>query len=393
MEQAYIVSGVRTAIGKFGGSLKDIDAVDLGAIVIREALKRAGLDGSQVDEVMMGNVFQAGNKANPARIAAIRAGVPVEVPAMTINKQCASGMRALSIASGLIKAEDLGVAVAGGLESMTRVPYILKGARWGYRSGNAAIEDSLLSDGLVCALENYHMGVTAENLAEKYGISRAEQDEFSLASQQKAIQAIKEGRFQPEIVPVPVPQKKKESLLFQVDEQPNANTTLEGLGQLKPVFKEGGTVTAGNASGLNDGASALVIVSESKLKELHLKPIARILATSQAGVEPSIMGFGPVPAVRKALEKSGLSLNDLDLIESNEAFAVQALTVQKILGFDPAKVNVNGGAVALGHPVGATGARLLVTLMYELQRRGLKKGLATLCIGGGMGAATIIEMV
>ncbi|MHB1651737.1 MAG: thiolase family protein [Desulfitobacteriaceae bacterium] len=392
MEQAYIVSGVRTAIGKFGGALRDIEAVDLGAIVVREALLRAGLEGAQVDEVIIGNVFQAGNKGNPARQAAIIAGMPVEVPAMTINKQCASGLRALSIASGLIKGEDLGVAVVGGLESMTRVPYLLKGARWGYRAGNALMEDSLLYDGLVCAMENYHMGVTAENLAEKFGISREEQDEFAYGSQQKAKQAIERGRFKDEMVPVPILQKKGGPLLFQIDEQPNFNASLESLAQLKPVFKSGGTVTAGNASGLNDGAAALVLVSESKLKELRLKPMARVVATAQAGVEPSIMGFGPVPAVKQALKKAGMTLNDLDLIESNEAFAVQALAVQKTLGFDPAKVNVNGGAVALGHPVGATGARLVVTLMYELQKQGLKRGLATLCIGGGMGAAAIIEM-
>lgn len=392
MEQAYIVSGVRTAIGKFGGALKDIEAVDLGAIVAREALRRAGLEGMQLDEVIMGNVFQAGNKGNPARQVAIKAGIPVEVPAMTINKQCASGLRALTIASGLIKGEDLDIALVGGLESMTRVPYLLKGARWGYRAGNAIIEDSLLYDGLVCAMENYHMGMTAENLVEKFNISREEQDEFSFRSQQKAVRAINEGRFKDEIIPVSIPQKKGEPYLFQVDEQPNANTTLEGLAQLKPVFKQAGTVTAGNASGLNDGAAALVLVSEKKLKELNLKPIAKVVATAQAGVEPSIMGYGPVPAVKQALKKAGMRSEDLDLIESNEAFAVQALTVQKILGFDPAKVNVNGGAVALGHPVGATGARLVVTLMHELGKRNLQKGLATLCIGGGMGAAIIIEM-
>ncbi|NLC77280.1 MAG: acetyl-CoA C-acetyltransferase [Clostridia bacterium] len=391
MTKAVIVSAVRTAIGSFQGSLSSVPAVALGALVIGEAMKRANLEGNQVDEVIMGNVLQAGLGQNPARQAALKAGIPVKVPAMTINKVCASGLKAVSLAAQAILAGEAEVVVAGGMENMSLAPYLLNKARTGYRMGDDKLVDQMIKDGLWCAMTDVHMGITAENVAEQYGITRDEQDKFALASQEKAGKAIAEGRFQEEIVPVAIPQRKGDPLVFAVDEHPRAGTTLEKLAALKPAFKKDGTVTAGNASGINDGAAALVVTSEEKAKSLGLKPMAYVVASASAGVEPSIMGTGPIPATRKALSRAGLTLEDIDLIEANEAFAAQALAVAKELNMDPEKVNVNGGAIALGHPIGASGARILTTLLYEMKRRQSRYGLATLCIGGGQGAALIVE--
>lgn len=393
MTNVYVVAAVRTAIGKFGGSLSTVSAADLGAVVIREVVDRAGIEGTQIDEVIMGNVFQAGGKGNPARQAAVKAGLPIEIPAMTINKLCGSAMRAISVGAQIIMAGDADVIVAGGMESMSRVPYLLPDARWGYRMNNGKLEDALLHDGLVCAFHDYHMGVTAENLAEKYSVSRQDQDEFSYHSQQKAVRAINEGRFKEEIVPVLIPQKKGNPVVFEVDEHPSPNTTLEGLAKLKAAFKSGGSVTAGNASGLNDAASAVVLMSEAKVKETGVTPLGRVVSSASAGVDPSIMGFGPVPATKKALAKAGLSVSQINLIEANEAFASQALVVQRTLELDPEIVNVNGGAIALGHPVGSTGARIVTTLLYEMARRKVQYGLTTMCIGGGQGSTIIFERI
>lgn len=387
-----IVSAVRTAIGSFGGSLKNISAPQLGATVIKEALKRAGVTPEQVDEVIMGNVLQAGLGQNPARQAAIQAGLPHEVSAMTINKVCGSGLKSVHLATQAILAGDADIVVAGGMENMSQAPYLLKGARDGYRMGDQSVIDSMISDGLWCAFNDYHMGVTAENLCSQYELSRDEQDEFAAWSQQKAEAALKTGKFTDEIVPVEVKQKK-EIISFDRDEYPRSGTTAAKLGGLRPAFKKDGSVTAGNASGINDGAAAVVVMSREKAEQLGITPLVTIKANASAGVDPSVMGIGPVSAVKKVLEKSKVTMDDIDLIEANEAFAAQALAVGKELSFDKDILNVNGGAIALGHPIGASGARILVTLIHEMKRRQAKNGLATLCIGGGQGVATVIENV
>jgi acetyl-CoA C-acetyltransferase len=393
-KEIVIASAVRTAIGSIQGSLAGISATQLGGIVLEAALERAGVDKTAVDEVIMGNVLQAGLGQNPARQASIKAGLAHEVPAMTINKVCGSGLKAVHLAVQAIISGDSEVVLAGGMENMSQAPYLLEGARSGYRMGDQKVVDSMIRDGLWCAFNDYHMGITAENLCTKYEISREEQDEFAAWSQEKAQQALASGRFAEEIVPVPIPQRKGDPLLFSVDEFPRAGVTAESLGKLKPAFKKDGTVTAGNASGINDGAAALLIMSREKADQLGVKPLARIIANASAGVDPSVMGYGPVPATQKVLEKAGLSMEQIDLIEANEAFAVQSLAVGKALGFDRSKLNVNGGAIALGHPIGASGARILVTLVHELQKRdGAKYGLATLCIGGGQGVATVVEKI
>lgn len=391
-KEIVIASAVRTAIGSFQGTLAGISATKLGGIVLEAALERAGVSKDAVDEVIMGNVLSAGLGQNPARQAAIQAGLAHEVPSLTINKVCGSGLKAVHLAVQAILSEDAEVVLAGGMENMSQAPYLLEGARSGYRMGDQKVVDTMIRDGLWCAFNDYHMGITAENLCAKYGIGREEQDEFAAWSQQKAQKALESGRFRDEIVPVPIPQRKGDPVLFSVDEFPRAGVTTEMLAKLKPAFKKDGTVTAGNASGINDGAAALLIMTRKKADELGAKPLARIVANASAGVDPSIMGYGPVPATQRVLEKAGLSLSDIDLIEANEAFAVQSLSVGKALGIDREKLNVNGGAIALGHPIGASGARILVTLVHELQKReGAKYGLATLCIGGGQGVSTIVE--
>jgi acetyl-CoA C-acetyltransferase len=393
MREVVIASAVRTAIGKFGGSLLPVSAPELGAIVIKEALKRANLPGEKVDEVIFGNVLQAGLGQNPARQASIKAGLPVEVPAFTVNKVCGSGLKCVELAAQSILAGDNEIVVAGGMESMSNAPFVTSGkARWGLRMGDSKLVDVMIKDGLWDAFNNYHMGITSENVAEKFGVTREDQDEVSVRSQERALAAIKSGAFKEEIVPVTIKTKKGEKV-FDTDEFPREGTTMEVLAKLRPAFKPGGTVTAGNASGLNDGAAALVIMSADKAKELGIKPMAKIVSYASAGVDPAIMGIGPIPASRKALSKAGLEVKDLDLIEANEAFAAQFVEVGRELKFDPDKVNVNGGAIALGHPIGASGARILVTLLYALKHRDKKVGLATLCIGGGMGTATVVEML
>ncbi|MED4017200.1 acetyl-CoA C-acetyltransferase [Sutcliffiella cohnii] len=391
-KDVVIVSAVRTAIGSFGGSLKNISAPQLGATVIKEALKRAGVNPEQVDEVIMGNVLQAGLGQNPARQAAIQAGLPHEVSAMTINKVCGSGLKSVHLATQAILAGDADIVVAGGMENMSQAPYLLKGARDGYRMGDQSAIDSMISDGLWCAFNDYHMGVTAENLCSQYELTRDEQDEFAAWSQQKAEAALKTGKFTDEIVPVEVKQKK-EIISFDRDEYPRSGTTAAKLGGLRPAFKKDGSVTAGNASGINDGAAAVMVMSREKAEQLGITPLVTIKANASAGVDPSVMGIGPVSAVKKVLKKSNVTMDDIDLIEANEAFAAQALAVGKELSFDKDILNVNGGAIALGHPIGASGARILVTLIHEMKRRQAKKGLATLCIGGGQGVATVIENV
>ncbi|WP_342509641.1 acetyl-CoA C-acetyltransferase [Sporosarcina sp. FSL K6-2383] len=388
--EVVIVSAVRTAIGSFLGSLKDVAATDLGATAIQEALQRAGVASDSVDEVIMGNVLQAGLGQNPARQAAIKAGLPETVPALTINKVCGSGLKAVHLARQAIIAGDADIIVAGGMENMSQAPYLLKNGREGFKMGDQKIIDSMITDGLWCAFNDYHMGITAENLCDHYAITREEQDAFSAQSQQKAAAAIEAGVFKDEIVPVAIPQRKGEPIIFDTDEYVKAGTTADKLGKLRPVFKKDGSVTAGNASGINDGAAALVIMSKAKADELGLTPLATIAANGNAGVDPAVMGIGPVQAVKKALGKANLQLADIDLIEANEAFAAQSIAVDKELGFDKEKLNVNGGAIALGHPIGASGARILVTLLHEMQRRDAKSGLATLCIGGGQGVATIV---
>lgn len=392
MREVVIVSAVRTPIGTFMGALSNTPVTELGSIVIKEALNRAGISGEQVDEVIMGNVLQAGLGQGPARQAAIKAGVPIEVPAMAINKLCGSGLKAVHLAAQAIQTEEAEIIVAGGMENMSMAPYLLMQGRTGYRMGDAKIIDSMIQDGLQDAFYHYHMGVTAENVAEKYEISREAQDEFSAWSQQKAENAIKEGNFKEEIVPVLIPQRKGDPIVFDTDEFPRAGTTAEKLAKLKPAFKKDGTVTAGNASGINDGAAAFVLMSREKALELGIKPMAVLRGNGIAGVDPRIMGIGPVPATQKALEKAGLSIDDIDLVEANEAFAAQALAVGRELQIPNEKLNVNGGAVALGHPIGCSGARILVTLLHEMKRRNSRYGLATLCIGGGQGIASIVEM-
>ncbi|MDO5516620.1 MAG: acetyl-CoA C-acetyltransferase [Clostridium sp.] len=391
MKDIVIASAVRTAVGKFGGALKNVPAVELGSIVIKEALNRAGVAPEAVEEVIMGNVIQAGLGQNTARQATLKAGLPNEVPAMTINKVCGSGLRAVSLAAQMIKAGDADIIVAGGMESMSQAPYALKDMRWGHKMNSTPAVDTMITDALWDSFNDYHMGVTAENIAKEWGITREDQDKFSAASQQKAERAIKEGRFKDEIVPVVIPQRKGDPIVFDTDEQPRFGTTEETLAKLKPCFIKDGTVTAGNASGINDGAAAFVIMSAEKAEELGIKPLAKIVSYGSKGLDPAIMGYGPFHATKKALEKANLTVDDLDLIEANEAFAAQSIAVARDLHFDMEKVNVNGGAVALGHPVGASGARILVTLLHEMQKRDAKKGLATLCIGGGMGTAVIVE--
>ncbi|TJY39584.1 acetyl-CoA C-acetyltransferase [Cohnella pontilimi] len=388
---AVIVSAVRTAIGNFQGSLSTVPAPELGAVVIQEALSRAGISHEQVDEVMMGNVLQAGLGQNPARQAWLKAGFTHSTPAVTVNKVCGSGLKAVVMAAQSVMLGDTDIVVAGGMESMSQAPYLVQGARSGLRFGDAKMVDSMIRDGLWCAMCDVHMGETAENIAERYGISRAEQDEFAAWSQQKAEQAISAGRFADEIVPVSVPRGKGDPLLVSVDEYPRAGTTTESLGKLRAAFRKEGTVTAGNASGLNDGAAALVVMSANKAAELGLKPLARIRGYASAALDPAFMGLGPVDATRNLLAKTGVSMADIDLFEMNEAFAVQALAVGRDLEVPREKLNVNGGAVALGHPIGASGARILVTLLHELARRGGKLGLASLCIGGGQGISMLVE--
>ena len=391
MREVVIASAVRTAIGTFGGSLKDIPAVDLGALVIKEAVNRAGIKPELVNEVVMGNVIQAGLGQNVARQSAVKAGLPIEIPAMTINMVCGSGLRSVALAAQMIKAGDCDVVVAGGMENMSRAPYALETTRWGQRMGDGKIIDTMIKDALSDAFNNYHMGVTAENIVKEWGLTREELDEFSLNSQLKAEKAIKEGKFKDEIVPVMVPQRKGEPKVFDTDEGPRFGSTIEGLARLKPCFIKDGKVTAGNSSGINDGAAAFVVMSAEKAKELGVTPLATIVSYGHKGLDPAIMGYGPFHATKSVMQSANLTVEDMDLIEANEAFAAQSIAVAKDLHFDMSKVNVNGGAVALGHPVGASGARILVTLLHEMQRRDAKKGLATLCIGGGMGTAMIVE--
>lgn len=389
-----IVSAVRTAIGSFQGKLSSVSATRLGAVVIEAALAKAGVDKQHVDEVVMGNVLQAGLGQNPTRQAAMLAGIGEEKPSMTINKVCGSGLKAVHLAYQAIVSGEADVVVAGGMENMSQAPYLLEAARDGYRMGDQKVVDSMIRDGLWCAFNDYHMGITAENLCERYQISREEQDEFSAWSQQKANKAIQEGRFHDEIVAVTVPQRKGEAILFEQDEFPRASATMDALAKLRPAFKKDGSVTAGNASGINDGAAALVLMSYAKAEELGVKPLARIVANASAGVNPQVMGLGPVPATEKALKKAGLTLDQIGLIEANEAFAAQSLAIGKELGINQEKLNVNGGAIALGHPIGASGARVLVSLVHEmLKREDSRYGLATLCIGGGQGISTIIEIM
>jgi acetyl-CoA C-acetyltransferase len=392
MEEVVIVSAVRTPIGSFGGSLKEIPAHRLGSIAISEAVKRAQISPSDVEEVIMGNVLQAGQGQNPARQAAMGAGIPQETPAFTVNKVCASGLKAVILGAQAIALGDARVVVAGGMENMSMTPYAVPKARWGERMGNDQFLDLMIHDGLWEIFHGYHMGVTAENVAKKYNISREEQDRFGLASQEKARAAIKEGRFKEEIVPVEIPQKKGAPLIFETDEHPR-ETSMEKLAALKPAFIPDGTVTAGNASGINDSAAALLLMSGREARARGLRGLARIRSYGSAGVDPAYMGTGPIPATRKALEKAGLGVKDLDLVELNEAFASQSLACIKELGLDTQKVNPNGGAIALGHPIGASGARILVTLLYEMKRRSAGLGLATLCIGGGQGCALVVEAV
>ncbi|MBQ7624851.1 MAG: acetyl-CoA C-acetyltransferase [Clostridia bacterium] len=392
MEEVYLVSMARTAIGSFGGSLKDVPAVKLGETVIREAISRAGISPEDVNEVFFGNVLQATLGQNPARQAALNAGIPITTPATTINKVCGSGLHTVSLAYRTIRAGEADVVIAGGMENMSQAPYALKAARWGARMGDNKMTDVMITDGLWDAFNNYHMGITAENVSERYGVTREMQDELAARSQQRACAAIKEGKFKDEIVPIVIPQKKGDPKVFDTDEFPREGTTTEILAKLKPAFKkDGGTVTAGNASGINDSAAAIVVASGKFVKEHNLKPMLKIVATGSVGVDPSEMGLGPVPSVQQALSKAGLSVSDIDLFELNEAFAAQACEVSKRLGLTPEKVNVNGGAIALGHPIGASGARILVTLAYEMKRRGSKYGVASLCIGGGMGEALVVE--
>ena len=391
-KEVVIASAVRTAIGSFQGMFSNVSAPELATVAIKEAINRAGIKPSDVDEVLLGCVLQAGLYQGVARQAAINAGIPVEKPAMTINMICGSGLRSVELATQAILCGDADVVVCGGTENMTQAPYALMKGRGGYRMGDDTVVDTMVRDALTDAFNKYHMGITAENVAEKYGITRQMQDEFALASQQKAEAAQKAGKFKDEIVPVVVKTKKGETVC-DTDEFPRHGTTIEALSKLKPSFKkDGGTVTAGNASGINDGAAILIVMSAEKAKELGVTPMAKIKAYASAGVDPTIMGIGPVPASRKAMEMAGVTIDDFDLIEANEAFAAQSCAVGNELKIDPAKLNVNGGAIALGHPVGASGARILVTLLYEMKKRGSKLGLATLCIGGGMGTAVIVEM-
>ena len=391
MARKVVLAGAcRTAIGVMGGQFANTSAVELGTIVIKEALKRAGVSPDQVDEVYMGNVIQAGNGQNPARQAAVYAGIPNEVPATTINVLCGSGLHCVNLAAKLIAAGDADIIVAGGMENMTMAPYMLRNGRYGYRMGNATIEDAMVKDGLTDAFHNYHMGITAENICEQWGLTREELDEFAAWSQNKCEKAMAEGKFKDEIVPVEV-KKKKETILVDTDEGPRKGITKEGLAKLRPAFKKDGMVTAGNASGINDGAAALIVMSEEKAKELGVTPMATWIGGELAGCDPAIMGIGPVYSTRKVMKKLGMEIGDFDLIEANEAFAAQSVAVGKDLGFDLSKLNVNGGAIALGHPVGCSGARILVSLLYEMQKEDVHTGLATLCVGGGMGCSAVVK--
>lgn len=392
MKEVVIVGAARTPIGSFGGSLKSVPARTLGAIAIKEAVKRAGIKPEQVEEVIMGDVLQGGLGQNVARQMSLDAGLPIEVPAMTINKVCGSGLRAVELAAQIIKAGDADIVVAGGAENMSATAYAMPAARWGARMNNSKMVDMMVNDGLWDAFNDYHMGITAENISAQWEQTREQLDEFAVASQQKAEAAIKAGKFKDEIVPVEIPQRKGDPIIFDTDEHPKFGSTMEKVGKLRPAFKKDGIVTAANASGINDAGAALVVMSKEKADELGLKPLCTIRGYASAGVDPSIMGIGPVPSSRKALEKAGLEIKDMDLIEANEAFASQSCAVGKELGFDLEKLNVNGGAIALGHPIGASGARILITLIYEMQKReDAHLGLATLCIGGGMGTAVVVE--
>lgn len=390
-KEVVIVSAARTAIGSFNGSLTPLSAVEIGVIAAKEAIKRAGITPDQIDEVVAGNVLGAGLGQNVIRQVAVHAGIPVEKPAFTINIVCGSGLRSVSLAAQIIKAGDADVILCGGTESMTNAPYALPNARNGYRMGDGQIVDTMIKDGLTEAFSHVHMGITAENIAEQWNITREEQDQFALTSQQRCEAAQKAGRFRDEIVPVELPQKKGDPKIFDTDEFPRHGTTLEALGKLRPAFKKDGTVTAGNASGINDGAAFLVVMSKEKADELGLKPLARIKAYGTAGLDPQIMGYGPFYATKRALKMAGMNIEDIELIEANEAFASQSIAVVRDLKLNPEIVNVNGGAIALGHPIGASGARILTSLIYEMRRRNAKNGLATLCIGGGQGTAVIIE--
>ncbi|MBC6678830.1 acetyl-CoA C-acetyltransferase [Zhenpiania hominis] len=392
MRDVVIVGAARTPIGSFGGALKTVPARTLGAIAVKEAIKRAGVKPEDIDEVIMGTVLQGGLGQNVARQISMDAGIPKEVPSMTLNKVCGSGLRAVSLAAQIIKAGDADIIVAGGAENMSATAYAMPAARWGARMNNAPMVDMMVNDGLWDAFNNYHMGITAENIAEQWGLTREELDEFAVASQQKAEAAIKAGKFKDEIVPVEIPQRKGDPIIFDTDEHPKFGSSMEKVAKLKPAFKrDGGVVTAANASGINDSGAAVVVMSKEKADELGIKPMCTIKSYASAGVDPTIMGIGPVPSTRKALEKAGMTVEDLDLIEANEAFAAQSVAVGKDLGFNKDILNVNGGAIALGHPIGASGCRILITLMYEMAKRDAKKGLATLCIGGGQGTAMIVE--
>ena len=391
MEDVVLLSACRTPIGSFGGSLKDLSAADLGSVVVREAVARANINPSDIGDVMLGCVLQAGAGMNVARQAALKAGLPIETPAETINRVCGSGLAAVVHAAEAVRAGFTGLLVAGGTESMSNAPYLLTRARWGLRMGHAELIDSMIADGLTCAINSCHMGSTAEEIVSRYGISRDDQDAFAAESQQRALRAISEGRFKTEIVPVEIPQKDGSSRRVDSDEYPRADTSAAKLKGLRAAFKKDGTVTAGNSSGINDGAAALVVAGEKKARVLGRQPLARILSSATAGVDPKIMGMGPVPAIRRALERAGLTLHDIDLIELNEAFAAQSLAVIRELGLDPARVNPHGGAIALGHPIGASGARILTTLIHALKARGGRLGIAALCVGGGMGVAMVVE--
>ncbi|SMD03257.1 acetyl-CoA C-acetyltransferase [Sporomusa malonica] len=393
MREVVIVAAARTAIGNFNGSLSAFSAVELGSAVIKAVVERAGIQLENIEQVIFGNVLQAGLGQNPARQAAIKAGISVEAPSFTVNKVCGSGLAAVNLAAQAIMCGDADIILAGGMESMTHAPYLLDSkARSGYRMGHAKVTDVMIQDGLWCAFNDYHMGITAENVAKKYGITREAQDQMAADSQEKALQAIAAGAFRQEIVPLTI-KGKKEDTVYDTDEYPKVGTTPERLAKLRPAFKEDGTVTAGNASGLNDGAAALVVMAADKARAMGVRPLARIRSFAAAGVDPSIMGLGPVPACRKSLAKAGMTVKDLGLIEANEAFAAQFLAVGKELGFSKENVNINGGAIALGHPIGASGARILVTLLHAMANNKIKTGLATLCVGGGQGIATIVEQV
>jgi acetyl-CoA C-acetyltransferase len=390
-EDVVIIGGCRTPIGSFGGAFKDTGAVELGAAAVKEAVKRSGARPDQVDEVILGCVLQAGLGMNPARQVGVEAGIPESVPAHTVNKVCGSGLKAVMLAAQAVKCADAELVVAGGMESMSGAPYLLPGGRWGERLGNGKLLDHMIHEGLTDAFHDIHMGITAENIVERYHIAREDQDAFAAESQARALAAIREGRFKAEIVPVPVPQKKGEPKLVDTDEYPRPGTSVETLARLKPAFKKNGTVTAGNASGINDGAAAVVVATAARARALGASPLARIVSYASVAVDPKVMGIGPVPAVRKALEKAGMSADRVDLFELNEAFAAQSLAVLRELKLDAARVNVNGGAIALGHPIGASGARVLVTLLYALKTRDKRLGLASLCIGGGQGVAMVVE--